>query len=61
MVKKTKNISYYEAIGRRKRSVARVRLYLSKKGAEASVGKLKIKPGETYLDPTTYSEPDDNS
>ena len=34
MVKKAKNISYYEAVGRRKQSVARVRLYLVKKSEE---------------------------
>ncbi len=49
MAKKTKNISYYEAVGRRKQSVARVRLYLPKKGEEVLVNKLKIKPGEIYI------------
>ena len=28
MVRKTKNIQFYEAVGRRKEAVARVRLYL---------------------------------
>jgi len=49
MAKKTKNINYYEAVGRRKQSVARVRLYLLKKGGEVLVNKLKIKPGEIYI------------
>ena len=31
MVKKTKNILYYEAIGRRREAVARVRLYITGK------------------------------
>ncbi len=49
MAKKTKNIEYYEAIGRRKRAVARVRLYLPGKDKTASVGSLKIKAGEVYI------------
>jgi small subunit ribosomal protein S9 len=49
MAKKTKNISYYEAVGRRKRSVARVRLYLPKKGESILVNKIKIKPGEIFI------------
>ncbi|MBI3366522.1 hypothetical protein HY041_02750, partial [Candidatus Roizmanbacteria bacterium] len=49
MQKKTKDIQYYEAIGRRKQSVARVRLYLATKDKEATVGDIKIKAGEIYL------------
>lgn len=49
MVKKIKNLTYYEAIGRRKRSVARVRLYLIKKSSEVVIDKLKIKPGEILI------------
>jgi len=49
MVKKEKNIQYYEAVGRRKRAVARVRLHLVNKEKIASVGALKIKSGETYI------------
>jgi len=49
MAKKTKNINYYEAVGRRKQSVARVRLYLLKKGREILVNKLNIKAGEIYI------------
>jgi small subunit ribosomal protein S9 len=49
MVKKIKNLSYYEAVGRRKQSVARVRLYLIKKSSEVTVGKLKIKAGEIFI------------
>jgi small subunit ribosomal protein S9 len=56
MVKKAKDISYYEAVGRRKRSVARVRLYLIKKSAEVSVGKLKIKPGEIFINNKSINE-----
>ncbi len=49
MPKKTKDIQYYEGIGRRKQSVARVRLYLVTKDKEAAVGDKKIKAGEIYL------------
>ena len=49
MVKKIKNLTFYEAVGRRKQSVARVRLYLIKKSAEVLVGKLKIKTGEIFI------------
>lgn len=57
MVKKIKNLTYYEAVGRRKQSVARVRLYLVKKSAtEALVGKLKIKAGEIYINSKSIDE-----
>lgn len=56
MAKKIKNLSYYEAVGRRKQSVARVRLYLIKKSAEVSVGKLKIKPGEIFINNKSIDE-----
>jgi len=49
MVKKTKNIEYYEAVGRRKTSVARVRLYLVGKDKMADVNGQKIKAGEIYV------------
>lgn len=49
MAKKTKNVQYFEAVGRRKLSVARVRLYLTGKDKTATVGALKIKEGEVYL------------
>lgn len=49
MPKKAKNLQYYEAIGRRKQSVARVRLFLATKDKAASLGDKKIKAGEIYL------------
>ena len=49
MAKKTKNINYYEGVGRRKQSVALVRLYLVKKGSHVVVNKAEIKPGEIYI------------
>lgn len=56
MVKKVKDISYYEAVGRRKQSVARVRLYLTKKSNEVLVGKLKIKAGEVFINGKSIDE-----
>ncbi len=53
MVKKTKNIHYYEGLGRRKRAVARVRLYLPDKQHEVTVDSLKIKAGEIYINHQT--------
>jgi small subunit ribosomal protein S9 len=49
MPKKTKDIQYYEGVGRRKQSVARVRLHLVTKDKLASVGDKKIKAGEILL------------
>src|SRR3989339_677050 len=49
MAKKTKNIEYYEAVGRRKEAVARVRLYIPGKEKIVTVGTLKIKAGEIFL------------
>lgn len=49
MAKKTKDVQYYEAVGRRKRSVARVRLHLVTKEKPASYGDKKLKAGEIYL------------
>jgi len=56
MVKKIKDLSYYEAVGRRKQSVARVRLYLIKKSTEVTVGKLKIKAGEIFINGKSINE-----
>lgn len=55
MVKKTKNLQYFEAIGRRKAALARVRLYLVGKDKTATIHlhgdktSLKIKQGEIYV------------
>ncbi len=48
MVKKTKNVLYYEGVGRRKTSVALVRLYIPGKDKTASVGETKMKEGEIW-------------
>lgn len=49
MAKKTSNLKYYEAVGRRKKAVAQVRLYICAKQKEASVGTAKIKAGEIVV------------
>ncbi|MCX7880931.1 MAG: 30S ribosomal protein S9 [Patescibacteria group bacterium] len=55
MERKPKEINYYEAVGRRKEAVARVRLYLVKKSGEIMIKNyfiktpFKIKKGEIYV------------
>jgi len=56
MAKKTKEIKYYEAIGRRKEAAARVRLYLINKDKSVKInffgdkeGGLEIKQGEIFV------------
>ena len=48
MPKKSKDVKYYEAVGRRKESVARVRLYLATKGSITLKG-TKIKAGDMVI------------
>lgn len=49
MPKKTTDIKYYESVGRRKESVARVRLYIVGKDKTATVNGKKIKEGEIIV------------
>lgn len=55
MPRKSKTIKYYEAIGRRKEAVARVRLYLVGSDKTVSIsnpkgeGTIKIKQGELFV------------
>jgi len=49
MPKKTKEIKYYQAVGRRKESVAIVRLYIVGKNESVDVDNLKIKRGEIFV------------
>lgn len=49
MAKKSSDIKYYEAIGRRKSSSAIVRLYITGKQKEVTIGDLKIKAGQTFI------------
>jgi len=48
MAKKTKNILFYEGVGRRKTSVALVRLYIPGKDKMVTVKDMKIKEGEIW-------------
>lgn len=49
MVRKNKSLQYYEAVGRRKRAVAQVRLYICAKDKEVTIGTTKIKAGEIFV------------
>lgn len=55
MVKKN-TIKYYESIGRRKSSIARVRLYIVGAQKEVMVKALKIKQGEMYANEKPINE-----
>ena len=54
MAKKSKNIQYYEAVGRRKEAVARVRLYIVGKDKSASIKGEKIKQGSMMINGKPY-------
>lgn len=49
MVKKTKDITYYEGLGRRKSAIARVRLYIVTKDKEVTVRGAKMHAGQITL------------
>jgi small subunit ribosomal protein S9 len=49
MAKKTKNVQFFEGIGRRKESVARVRLYLVNREKTAQVEERTIKAGDCVI------------
>ena len=49
MVKKVKNILYYEAVGRRREAVSRVRLYIVGKDNTVTIDGLKVKKGEIIV------------
>jgi len=56
MAKKSKDIQYYEAVGRRKEAVARVRLYLVGKDKTATINGVKVKQGEILVNKKPFSE-----
>ena len=56
MAKKTKNVQYYEGVGRRKTSVALVRLYIPSKEKTVMVGETKIKEGEIWVNKKKIEE-----
>lgn len=49
MIKKPKETTYYEGIGRRKTAVARVRLYIVPKNKEITVRGIKMTAGQIIL------------
>lgn len=49
MAKKTKDIQYFEAIGRRKEAIARVRLYITGKDKTATVNNHKHTQGDIIV------------
>jgi len=53
---KAKQVQYYEGIGRRKESVARVRLYLMGKEKVTTVEGIKIQQGEIYVNKKNITE-----
>jgi len=60
MTKETKNLKYYQAIGRRKKSVAQVRLYLVNRSGGFNLKEnnksLLIKKGEIYINFKPYEK-----
>lgn len=46
---KAKSIQYYEAVGRRKEAVARVRLYIVNRDKTAAIGENKYKAGDIII------------
>jgi len=49
MAKKTKDLKYYEAVGRRKEATAIARLYIPSQEGVTTVSDLKIKKGEIFV------------
>ncbi len=49
MAKKRKDIEYYEAVGRRKKSVARARLFLVDKNNTIDINGLKLRKGDMLV------------
>lgn len=56
MAKKASTIQYYEAVGRRKSAVARVRLYIVSKSGSVSVNGVNIKKGEIVINKKSVKE-----
>jgi len=56
MAKKTSNIKYYEAIGRRKSAVSRVRFYILNKEKEIDLKGTVIKKGEIKVNGKNFTE-----
>jgi small subunit ribosomal protein S9 len=56
MVKKTKDLQYYQAVGRRKESVATVRLYIVGKDKTATIKGKKVNQGSIIVNDKPIQE-----
>lgn len=56
MAKKTKDVQYYEGVGRRREAVARVRLYILTKGKDITINGSKINKGQIMINGKTIEE-----
>lgn len=56
MAKKTKDLQYYEGIGRRREAVARVRLYIVTKGKDVTIKGVKINKGQMVINGKVMEE-----
>lgn len=56
MVKKAKEIQYYEAVGRRKEAVARVRLYITGKDKTITLKNQKLIAGDILVNNASINE-----
>lgn len=56
MPKKSKDTSFFEAVGRRKEAVARVRLYVPGKEKSVTISGNKITKGEIYINNLPFNK-----
>ncbi len=56
MATKTKNIQFYEGVGRRKTSVATVRMFIPGKDKTVMIEDMKVKAGEIYVNKKKIEE-----
>jgi len=49
MAKKTKDVQFYESVGRRREAIARVRLYILTKGKDVTIKGTKINKGQMFV------------
>lgn len=54
MAKKTKDLQYYEAVGRRREATARVRLYIVSKGKNIEFRDNQVSAGQVYINGKSY-------
>ncbi len=56
MAKKSKDLQYYESIGRRREAIARVRLYIMTKGKDVTIKGTKINKGQIMVNGKSIEE-----